>query len=358
MGRRRRADIHVMSQAYGGSGVSSARVRALVLALLAVLGIVLAAPSGAVPALPGAAYTGDFPDPHVLRVGDVYYAYSTTTGGRHLPVLQSADLRTWVSVHGEAPVVGDALPRPAWWSAHRHGGIATETWAPSVVQLGGRFIAYYSVRVPSPVGRMCISLATSAAPQGPFVDSSVQPLVCDPDPHGSIDPYPFVDPRTGRAYLLWKAEGNPGRSPRRLLVRELQGDGLGFVAGSTPRELLRPTQPWEGGVVENPAMVLHHGRLLLFWSGNHWDTAAYAEGVATCRSPLGPCTKQGTRPLMASAGQRLGRAGAAPFVDADGRLRLAYHWWQAPRTSYAVGGQRRMAIATVTVHGGRVRVTG
>jgi beta-xylosidase len=337
---------------------------ALLLALLAsLLAGLLAAPAGAAPtnppAVPDDAYSGDFPDPHVLRVGDVYYAYATTTGGRHLPVLRSTDLRTWSGAPAHGPVVGDALPRPAVWAADREDGIvAKETWAPSVIALGGRYVAYYSVRVASPVGRMCISLATGARPEGPFVDSSLQPLVCDPDPHGSIDPFPFVDPRTGRAYLLWKAEGNPGKSPRRLLVRELQPDGLAFLPGSQARELLRPTMAWEAGVVENPAMVLHAGTLLLFWSGHHWDTAAYAEGVATCRTPLGPCVKQGPGPLMTSAGERLGRAGASPFVDGAGRLRLAYHWWQAPRTSYAAGGTRRMSIATVSVVRGRVRVTG
>lgn len=346
-----------MARAFGGFGVSSARVRALLLALTALVGVLLAAPSSAVPALPGATYAGDFPDPHVLRVGDVYYAYATTTGDRHLPVLRSTDLRTWTGVHTDAPVVGDALPRPAWWSADRDGGIAKETWAPSVIELGGRFVAYYAVRVAAPHDRFCISLATSASPAGPFVDATVQPLVCDRDPNGSIDPFPFVDPRSGRVFLLWKAEGLPGVAPQRLMARELTANGLGFVAGSTPRELLRPTRAWEDGVVENPAMVRHGGVLRLFYSGHRWDSASYAEGVATCRTPLGPCSKRPT-PLMTSAGQRLGRAGASPFVDREGRLRLAYHWWQAPRTSYAAGGTRRMSIATVTVSGGRLRVTG
>lgn len=337
--------------------MSSGRVRALLLAVTAVLGVLLASPSAAVPELPGATYAGDFPDPHVLRVGDVYYAYATTTGGRHLPVLQSRDLRTWTGVHTDAPVVGDALPRPAWWSADRDGGIAKETWAPSVIELGGRFLAYYAVRVAAPHDRFCISLATSASPAGPFVDATVQPLVCDADPNGSIDPFPFLDPRTGRAYLLWKAEGLPGRAPQRLMVRELTPHGLGFATGSVARELLRPTRPWEDGVVENPALVLHEGVLRLFYSAHRWDSPHYAEGAATCRTPLGPCLKS-PAPVMTSQGQRLGRAGAAPFVDAQGRLRLAYHWWQAPRTSYTAGGQRRMSIATVTTSGGRLRVLG
>jgi beta-xylosidase len=327
-------------------------VRPLLL-LVAVLAGLLAVPAGAEPlsppSLPGPAYTGDFPDPHVQLVGSTYYAYSTTTGGRHLPVLRSTDLVTWTGVPAHGPTLGDALPRPASWSTDRDGiGIAKETWAPAVIRLGERYVAYYSVRVGLP-HRFCLSVATSAVPEGPFVDATSEPLVCDLDPGGSIDPFAFVDPGSGKAYLAWKAEGHPGRAPQRLLARELQPSGLDFVAGSSVRELLRPSRAWEAGVVENPGMISYRGRWYLFYSGNHWNTAAYAEGVAVCRTPLGPCTKQGAGPLMRSTASKLGRAGASPFVGSAGRLRLAYHYWQAPHASYERGGYRRLGVATVTV---------
>ena len=335
--------------------------RALVLLALLLAGL-LAAPAVADPVapppLPAPAYAGDFPDPHVLRVGGTYYAYSTTTGGRHLPVLRSTDLQSWTGVQSYGPVLGDALPRPAHWSKDRAGGIAKETWAPAVIALGGRYLAYYAVRVELP-HRFCISVATSAAPEGPFVDATVQPLVCDKDPGGSIDPFPWVDPGNGKAYLVWKAEGHQGVDSQRLVGRQLSPDGLGFAAGSTPRVLLRPTRRWEAHVVENPAMITYRGRHYLFYSGNEWNTARYAEGVAVCSTPLGPCAKVGTGPLMGSAGVRLGRAGGSAFVDAEGRLRLAYHYWTAPRTSYESGGYRQLGVATVHVgRDGRLSVTG
>ena len=338
------------------------RARALLLLAVALLGVLVAAPAGAdpvqTPAVPGPAYAGDFPDPHVLRVGNRYYAYSTTTGARHLPVLHSDDLRTWSGITAHGPMVGDALPRPAAWASDRPGAaVFKETWAPAVTELAGRFVAYYAVRVAAH-HRFCISVATAASPDGPFVDTTTGPLVCDRDPGGSIDPFPFVDPRSGKAYLTWKSEGQPGVLPQRIWSRELQPDGRGFAPRSAPRELLRPDRRWEAGVVENPGMVAFGGRLYLFYSGNHWHTPDYAEGVAVCRTPLGPCVKQGP-PLMSRTRNELGRAGASPFIGAAGRLRLAYHYWHDARTSYESGGHRRLGIATVTVgRDGRLRVTG
>src|SRR3954468_2255515 len=43
----------------------------------------------------GKTWTGDYGDPHVIRVGSTYYAYASPVGGRYLPVLTSTDLKTW-----------------------------------------------------------------------------------------------------------------------------------------------------------------------------------------------------------------------------------------------------------------------
>ncbi|MCA1710911.1 MAG: glycoside hydrolase family 43 protein [Actinobacteria bacterium] len=327
--------------------MSFVRTRAVAcLAALVAIGLVLPASAAPTPAAVAVPYDGDFPDPHVLPVADGYVAYSTTTAGRNLRVLRSTDLRTWTV----APVPGadDALPQPAVWSAQREGDVGKETWAPSVLEIGGRYVAYYAVLSDQKGGRFCISAATALAPEGPFVDTSTAPLVCDRDPHGSIDPYAFRDPRTSRLHLLWKSEGLPGATPQRLMSRELAADGLSFAAGSVASELLRPAEPWEADVVENPAMVHYRGALYLFYSGNRWDSADYAEGWARCRTPAGPCVRGSRGPLLASSGKRLGPAGASAFVDTDGRLRLAYHYWTAPHTTYP-RGERRMRIAAVRV---------
>ncbi len=75
------------------------------------------APVGSDPFVSGYGYRGDFPDPSVLRVGNTWFAYSTTVGGLNLPVLRSTDL-----VHWQAR--GEGLTKPAPWAVkHKKGRV-------------------------------------------------------------------------------------------------------------------------------------------------------------------------------------------------------------------------------------------
>jgi hypothetical protein len=122
----------------------------------------------------GLVYPFDFPDPFVLRVGAVYFAYATNSVGGNIQIIESGDLTDWNAL-------GNALPSlPKWASSGR-------TWAPSVVQIGGSYVLYYAVIVAGS-GEECLSAATSTEPQGPFVDSSSAPLVCQASLGGSIEP--------------------------------------------------------------------------------------------------------------------------------------------------------------------------
>jgi hypothetical protein len=317
---------------------------------------------------PSTVYTENFPDPSVLVSGGRYYAYGTSTGGAYLPAMSSTDAQTWIARPAydpgpplnKDPYFNDALPSPASWSPDRNvdGRLKKEVWAPGVAAIGGRFVAFYSARVSLDRDRFCLSVATATNPLGPFTDNTSGPLWCDSDPNGSIDPQPFVDD-DGTPYLLWKSEGVPGSTPTRIWSRQLDASGTAFAPGTAPVELLRTTQAWEGSVIENPSMVRWQGRLLLFYSGNEHRSAAYATGFADCSSPSGPCTKSATNPILASHDGRLGPGGPSAFVAPDGRLLLAYHWWNAPFTDYpayrqcqAAGtcttqGQRRLAVEPV-----------
>jgi hypothetical protein len=93
--------------------------------------------------------------------------------------------------------------------------------------------------------------------------------------------------------------------------------------------------------------VAWNGGWWLFYSGNQWRSGNYATGYAKCASALGPCTKPQADPLFKSWGNQLGGGG--------GRLRLDYHWWNAPYTDYPPfpgclpsncqnQGQRRMSV--------------
>ncbi|MFN2506686.1 MAG: glycoside hydrolase family 43 protein [Acidimicrobiales bacterium] len=281
-------------------------------------------------------YPGDFPDPFVLPVHGTYHAYGTQNGSLSVQHMESPDTMDWKDLGNALPVL------PLWGEWGR-------TWAPGVLKRGLHYVLYYTVRQRSS-GRQCISTAISLLPQGPFLDLSLRPLICQLDRGGSIDPYPFVD-RNGSAYLLWKSDDNALGRPTSLWGRRLTPDGLS-LSGSTVR-LLDSDQPWEGGVVEGPAMVFAGGTYYLFYSANRWDSAESATGYATCATPLGPCTKVTTSaPWMASHGDAVGPGGPAFFSDDTGRTRIAYHAWSPGRIGYDNGGARSLWIDRISFTSG------
>jgi hypothetical protein len=317
----------------------------------------------------------NFPDPSIIRDGSTYYAYGATTGGAYLPIMSSTDLIHWTARPAYSgapwgvndPYFNDGLPQPASWGVDRNvsGRLKKEVWAPGAAKIGGQYVVFHAVRVSNTQDRFCLSASTSSSPLGPFVDNSTGPLVCDVqgDPNGSIDPQPFVD-TDGTPWLIWKSEGVPGSQPTRTWARQLDASGTAFAPGSSPASILETTAAWEHDVTENPAMVRWNGRLFLFYSAGNWQSDSYAIGYAECGSPVGPCTKitEGG-PLLASTGKRLGPGGPAPFVDASGRLMLAYHYWLSPYVGYPSDpncdgngqctsqGQRRLAIDEVVLTG-------
>ena len=288
---------------------------------------------------PGAVTAGDFPDPAVLRVGALYYAYSTQVGSTSVPVIRSADLVHWEPA-------GNALANlPAWSSG-------VSVWAPSVVANASGYVLFYSTR-DTRTGDQCISRAVSLLPQGPFVDTSANPFECQLNLGGSIDPDAFVD-ADGAQWLLWKSQGTASGTPPQIWAQAVGGDWKFLVGRPVP--LLRPDQPWEGGVVEAPTLFRSGGSYYLLYSGNNWNTAAYAVGYAVCRAVTGPCTKPRSRPALAAHGNEAGPGSTTVFTDALGRLRIAFHAWTVPHIGYP-GGQRSLHLGTLGVSGSALAVS-
>jgi hypothetical protein len=257
----------------------------------------------------GLVYPFDFPDPDVIVVGQTYYAYATNSVAGNIQIIASNDLTHWTAV-------GNALPAlPAW-------ATPDFTWAPSVDQLNGQFVLYYAVDVAKNATE-CISVATSASPRGPFVDSSTAPLECQTTRGGSIDPSTFTD-LNGTTYLAWKSN-DAGSS--KLWAEPLDPSGTGFAPGATPSVLLAADQGWEQGTIEAPNMVPAGGRYFLLFSGNDWNSADYAIGFATCSGPLGPCSDAQSGPILASGAGVAGPGGEAVFTDPSGASWIAFHAW-------------------------------
>ncbi len=264
----------------------------------------------------GPVYPFDFPDPDLIDVGSTSYGYGTNAAGGNVQIIESTDLTHFA-------LVGDALPELPDWAT------PGDTWAPGVFELGSRFVMFYA----TDDGRTeCISVATATSPIGPFVDHSTGPLLCQRTLGGSIDPSPYLS-ASGAPYLTWKSNGGSGQ-PATVWAQALSTSGTALAPGSAPVALLQPTQSWEGGVVEGPFMWSSDGAYDLFYSANNWDSADYAEGVATCAGPLGPCTKPLAGPILTSQASFAGPGGASVFLDAQGNPQIAFHGWLPAAVGY------------------------
>jgi Glycosyl hydrolases family 43 len=295
-----------------------------------------AQPRVSTPPIDTPVYDADAPDPDVIRVGTTYYAYTTGSAMKNIPVLTSTDLGTWTPL-------GDALPTlPSWSEPGR-------TWSPGVVYLDGQYVMYYATEVAT-TGDQCISIATSAQPAGPFTDSSTAPFLCQSNLGGSIDPQPFVD-SDGLVYLDWKSNAGTSTVPAVIWAALLSPDGLSLA--SSPQSVLAQDQAWES-TIEGPDMVNASGSYVLFYSGGSWNSAGYGVAYADCAGPLGPCTKPDDAPILHSDTARLGPGGESLFQDPDGNWWMAYHAWDGPASdySYSDGEFRSLWIAPVTFSGG------
>lgn len=287
--------------------------------------------------------TVDAPDPTILRVASKYYLYTTNTyvftQEMNVPVRRSSMLWDW-----DFPT--DALPNVGSWSNSNHIG---KVWAPAVHQFGGTYVLYYVSRVRAGLGadnRQCIGRATSSQPDGPFVDESPLPVVCQSLLGGSIDPHVFVD-GSGVPWLTFKNDGNCCGLPSAIWSMQLSPDGLNVVGN--PSLLYGTDLAWEGSVVENPALVRAGGVNWSFYSGNDWRTESYSMGYGWCWQGSGPCTKTtSAAPWLSNAetDYAKGPGGGDLFEDYNGNWWIVYHGW-INGVGYEYGGVRGLFVDSV-----------
>ncbi len=332
-----------------------------------------AAPSGAsTTALLVDGEAQDLPDPYVLRIDDpaqchgapapCYYTFATESGFLGLinvPVVRSSDLVHWTwagPVNAElqgtssAPPGKDAMPVLAPWVQW------AGNWAPSVLVRpnnppASRYVMYYTARSQDSSqwgGKECVGVATSAVVDGPYVDTADAPLICATAAGGTIDPSPFVaaDGSVSLQYV-----DNNGIHAQRLTA-----DGLALAGGE--QLLLRADGgfAWEVTRIEGPSMISTPGTgILLFYSVNNFTSPDYAVGVARCDTPLGPCRRIYSSPVLAKRGAMLGPGGQTPVQLADGSWRLAFHAWDDV-VGYESGGERTLHLLPLTFPGGNPQV--
>ncbi|MDT0447149.1 family 43 glycosylhydrolase [Streptomyces johnsoniae] len=253
---------------------------------------------------PGLVIDDDFPDPDVFTENGTHWAYSTSSRHGRVPYA-TAD-----GPDGPWTIQGNAMPEPPAWTGS--GGF----WAPDVSRRAdGRYLMYFT-GPDAASGRMCLGAALADAPAGPFVPTSAQPLVCDPDEGGDIDPSSFVD-TDGTRYLLYKNDGNAVGRPAILWLQRVAEDGVTLLGART--ELLRNNLPSEDGVIEAPVLVKRASQYVLFYSAGVYSTPNYQTSYAVSPSLTGPYTRA-YRPLMTTASLDGTVSGPGGADIGDGRI--------------------------------------
>ena len=258
-------------------------------------------------------YSGDFPDPSVVRIGPEYWAAGTAPGGQYPPILRSPDLVHWTAA-------GSIFQQaPAW----TEGG---NFWAPELARQGDSYYAYYSARRKG--GSMCVGVSAATNPIGPYQDGG--PLVCQPA--GSIDPS-VVRNNAGWPFLVWKEDRNSQGITSVIWIQPLTLDGKALTGA--PRKILTATgRGWEGGIVEGPQIVRRKGWNYLFYSGNTCcgPNCEYAMGVARSRGLYGPWRRYRRNPILDSSNDWLCPGHGSLAQSPNGRWWMLYASYRATDT--------------------------
>jgi beta-xylosidase len=296
----------------------------------------------------------DFPDPFILKVGDVFYGYATNAmeNRANVQMARSTNLVDWDLI-SNGDKLHDAMPvLPTWVQPGR-------TWAPEVIRTSAGFVLHFTAH-DRQSKLQCLGTAISDNPLGPFTSSEARPLLCQTDLGGTIDSHPFLD-SDGQLYLYFKNDGNnPAfRKPTHIYVQKMTPDGLSLTGEAV--RLVNNDQPWEAHVIEAPTMVAHEGRYHLFYSANHygWESdqrlSRYAMGYATCQSPMGPCTDSRRNPILHSYSARasgcLSGPGHQSVFKANGRMFISFHAWAATGGCRKQSSKRELYIAPLNWNG-------
>ena len=282
----------------------------------------------------------DFPDPAILKTSDGwYYAYASQTvtedGQRSLlnvQVARSRDLHLWQHL-------GDALPDKPEWAYNTQ-----KFWAPHVSYHEGLYYMYYSAEPTSQSG-LCLAVAVSKKPEGPFVDKG-SPLGCGPG-FEYIDPMAFDDPQTGQRLLYWGSGFGPIR------VQPLAKNRLEFAKGSAPKALLKPqpNSPVEKylRLLEGTWVVERNGTYYMFISGDSCcEPVHYAVLVARSKSATGPfelmedATGKPHSIILEASDAFDGPGHNSVIEDEFGRSWILYHAVDRknPKLAYPIKGDR------------------
>ncbi len=259
---------------------------------------------------------GDYADPSVVRVGSDYWATATSSEWAPLfPLLHSKDLVNWETV-------GHVFPEkvPEWADAH--------FWAPEIAYDNGKYYIYYTANKKG--GNLCVGVASSASPTGPYTDHG--PLVCQEV--GSIDGYEIRD-QQGDLYLVWKEDGNSRGLPTPMWGQRMNEERTALV-GEKFEMFRNDPGTWEGGLVEGAALLRRGEYFYIFYAGDKCcgRGCTYGVGVARAKKLQGPWEKYEKNPIM-QQNEEWQCPGHGTVVTAEnGKDYFLYHAYNTKSTVY------------------------
>lgn len=256
-----------------------------------------------------------FADPSVVRYAEGYLAVST---GRRAP---GAYARTPVGPWRSTGPLLHHLPR--WVSS-------PEIWAVDVAHIGQRWLLYYAARVRGLTpGARCIGVAVTRDPARGFDARGRKPLVCPAGARarhagdqvrgrasalprsGVIDPSVFT--RGKHHFLLYRTQGMPST------IRLVQLRHHGLRAAHRSHQLVRVPH-----IVENPVLVHHGRRFVLFTSQGYYGSCGYQTTWRASRHLLHGWHTHGHRLLDRHSTRLCGPGG---LDVASGRTLVFFHGW-------------------------------
>lgn len=264
---------------------------------------------------------GDRPDPTVIRIGDTYWASTSSNEWSPLfPIFKSDDLIHWELVSYVFP---EGAPQ---WALNNF-------WAPELVydQQQKKVYLYYTARSKE-TGRLAVAVASASAPDGKYTDHG--PLVSQQP--GSIDAFEVTD-NDGKIYMVWKEDGNSMGRPTPLWAQQINA-GRTSLQGE-PVELFRNNEAdnhsWERWLIEGVCIFKKGDYYYATYSGGSCcdKQCNYKTGVARSRSVLGPWEKNPANPIL-SDNRDWRCSGHGTVVEKEGDLYMLYHAYNTRNSVY------------------------
>ena len=282
-------------------------------------------------------WPGYLADPFVFRASDgFYYAYGTgpaADDGKRFPCLRSSNLVDWEARPNALLPLKDCV----------------NYWAPEVAEKDGCFYMFYSATTQKSDEHHRLRVATSATPDGPFVDSG---KLLVPEVGFSIDGHPFFDVMSGKWFLFFATDYTDDAPYGTGLAVIQLGDDLLSTVGQA-KCIVRASCPWqvyerdrdykgrrwaEWNCIEGPFVLFHDGVYYCLYSGGAWQTENYGVGFATATNPMGPwkddMARHGPTVVKGIPGRVIGPGHNSVVTGPDGRTQyVAYHAWDLAKSA-------------------------